>query len=200
LKNFTQSKKRIEFLHKSFVEYLLAEFYLESILDNNPHYLNLGNFTQYPSEPTLLFLLDMLSIIKERKGEIYSQFIASLHSNIDNQANVLEKLSSNAKSMIEKDEIVTRRENGHEKEKIRPSEPNGFWNLKSIGSGNYYTLILHKWIALFILVKIFDLKKIGNGRIEFENKESIEILINFSGKFIPEYLKIFSNCDLSNFL
>ena len=39
LRNTTKGKI-LEFIHKTFKEYLLAEYYLESILENKPHRLN----------------------------------------------------------------------------------------------------------------------------------------------------------------
>ena len=193
-----KNKRRIEFIHKSFIEYLLAEFYLESILASKSYYLNLGNYLLYPSEPTLLFLQDMLSIIKKRNGYIYNQFIKSLDNDVENEIDILKKLSSIAGSIVEKDDIVIRKENDVEKEKIKPRDPDGFWCVTSIGIDNYYTLLLHREISLFVLVKLFDLDKKENKKLKFKNKEAIVRLINFSSKSMNKSLRIFSNCNLSN--
>lgn len=54
-------KHSVDFLHKSFQEYLLAEYYIESILYNKGFRLNIGQ----PSEVTVEFLSSFLSMIKE---------------------------------------------------------------------------------------------------------------------------------------
>ena len=49
----------VDFIHKSFREYFLAEYYLESILNYKGHYLNVG----IPSPETLSFLDGLLELL-----------------------------------------------------------------------------------------------------------------------------------------
>jgi hypothetical protein len=53
------TEERIEFLHKSFSEYLIAEYYIESILDERLYRLNIG----IASSETISFLDDLLKLI-----------------------------------------------------------------------------------------------------------------------------------------
>lgn len=60
---------RIDFIHESFKEYLLAEYYIESLLFDRPYRLNVG----IPSYETMLFLDQLLDFfIEDTKGEYSS--------------------------------------------------------------------------------------------------------------------------------
>ena len=78
----TTRDKTIDFIHKSFKEHHLAEYYIENMLDHsNKHYLNVG----IPSEQTINHLAGLLEIInnendifKEDEWEQIDNFITSL--------------------------------------------------------------------------------------------------------------------------
>jgi hypothetical protein len=53
----------IDFIHKTFKEYLLAEYYIESLLNHKPYRLNIGT----PSKETVDFL-DWLEIINVKNN------------------------------------------------------------------------------------------------------------------------------------
>jgi hypothetical protein len=55
----------VDFIHKSFREYFLAEYYLESILNNKGHYLNVG----IPSPETIFFLDGLLELLLDNSNE-----------------------------------------------------------------------------------------------------------------------------------
>jgi uncharacterized protein YjbI with pentapeptide repeats len=57
-------KYMVDFIHESFKEYLLAEYYLESIIENKVHRLYVGN----PSSETIEFLDGLLQLFKENRA------------------------------------------------------------------------------------------------------------------------------------
>jgi hypothetical protein len=69
----SNGKHSVDFLHKSFQEYLLAEYYIESILHNKGYRLNVGQ----PSDVTIDFLSSLLSMIKDSHKKEYEKcFVA----------------------------------------------------------------------------------------------------------------------------
>jgi hypothetical protein len=54
-----EPRARIDFIHSSFKEYLLAEYYIESLLLDKPYRLNVG----MPSSETMTFLNRLLEFL-----------------------------------------------------------------------------------------------------------------------------------------
>jgi hypothetical protein len=65
----SNNRHSIDFLHKSFQEYLLAENYIESILLNKGFRLNIGK----PSELTIEFLPGLISMINDPDKKEYEK-------------------------------------------------------------------------------------------------------------------------------
>ena len=55
----------IDFIHKSFMDYLLAEYYLESMLINKPFRLNVGS----PSPETISFMKSLLILLNNNNND-----------------------------------------------------------------------------------------------------------------------------------
>ncbi|MFZ0512290.1 MAG: hypothetical protein WAM14_11840 [Candidatus Nitrosopolaris sp.] len=66
LQSTTVLDMSMDFIHKSFREYFLAEYYLESILNDKRHYLNVG----LPSRETILFLDGLLELLSDNKKKL----------------------------------------------------------------------------------------------------------------------------------
>jgi hypothetical protein len=95
--------KTIDFIHKSFKEHLLAEYYIESVLDySNRHYLNVG----MPSDQTIQHLTGLLEIVnnEDENQEQIDSFIISLKNQHEK---ILKKtLVENTTKIFESEEIV----------------------------------------------------------------------------------------------
>ena len=72
--NNRNNKHSIDFLHKSFQEYLLAEYYIESILQGKGYRLNVGK----PSSVTIDFLSSLLDVIRENEKEENSKILSRI--------------------------------------------------------------------------------------------------------------------------
>lgn len=70
LQSTTALDMPMDFIHKSFGEYFLAEYYLESILNNKGYYLNVG----IPSQETISFLDGLLELLSENKNENLKEY------------------------------------------------------------------------------------------------------------------------------
>ncbi|HXT84339.1 MAG TPA: hypothetical protein VN704_08425 [Verrucomicrobiae bacterium] len=62
--NNPDGKQSIDFLHKSFQEYLLDEYYIESILQGKGYRLNVGT----PSSMTIDFSSSLMNAIRENEN------------------------------------------------------------------------------------------------------------------------------------
>lgn len=76
IKDTHSYEKRIDFIHRSFIEYLLAEYYLESCLNDQMSNLNMSNL----SSETISFLEGLLYIIKSVSNDTDSYFDQILKS------------------------------------------------------------------------------------------------------------------------
>jgi hypothetical protein len=104
------NEKTIEFLHKSFKEYLVAEYYIESLLDGKLHYLSIG----YPSYEILSFFEDLLkisySISKiEENNDFIEPFLNSF-TFIGNSNLFYKRIIDNCNVLIKKPLIVINKE------------------------------------------------------------------------------------------
>jgi hypothetical protein len=177
-----QGKVRIyDFIHKSFQEYLLAEYYYDNIKNGNITMLNVG----LPSRECIEFLHGLIDILNNYdrvkdmliKEESEGEFIKKDDKN---------RIVDNAKKVLKKDSIIIFNE-----DKI--SNYTGFIELKL---DNYTkrieNLFVDKWIAISILALLNKLKEVKDEEI----KKRIEYLIRIS-YYTPSYLKNLSGVDLS---
>ena len=181
-------------------EYLLAEFYLESLADGKINHLNIG----LPSEDTILFLNGLTTLleknIRERSGilsetdTIWKLFHEreSLASNQQLGSITRTFMNSIAKS-IENDNLmfvdIDTSEDSPDPSELVQEE------IEFYRDEDYKKYFIHRWISLFILQKLPYIKN----KIQYDKEERQHIaqLIRFTSEFVPNYLKDFSGLDLS---
>jgi uncharacterized protein YjbI with pentapeptide repeats len=186
------SDPKLDFIHESFKEYLLAEYYIESLLTNEPkpYRLNVG----IPSHETIMFLDGLLKLIStdDIKNNKYSlmpyvdRFLKSLSASQEEQIEI-----TNAKSILitnvlrscEDENIVFHRENEREEKEL--------WNTVAVHYTKYQELWMYRWISLFILSTLAP----PNSNI---NKKKLSSLIRTPSHTTPYYLKRMSKLDLSS--
>jgi uncharacterized protein YjbI with pentapeptide repeats len=141
----------VDFIHKSFREYLLAEYYLESILNDQGHYLNVG----IPSPETISFLDGLLELLLENKNGTLNKFANPLTKSLLSQANkqdlsqsvITQTLWKNAQRYYEKEQIIFQTE---------PYEQNTnkIWHIVDFPISRYAELWIHRWLSLYVLNKL----------------------------------------------
>ena len=167
---FYMQEERIEFIHDSFKEYCLAEYYYESIKEGKWWRLNVG----MPSEETIDFLIGLVEILKNYES-IESISISPIIKYDD-----INILKNNAKQFVESEELlVTNAE-------ITDEE---IWKHIKLTKYDYEHLWLYRWISLSML-KWLDPE-------EVIVKEKLIRLIILTSHFIPHYLKNLQRVDLS---
>ena len=77
---FQTTARKVNFIHKTFMEYLVAEYYIESVLNGKDIYLNVGN----PSNVTIEFLEGLIEILNSndkdtKKNSLITMKILKLH-------------------------------------------------------------------------------------------------------------------------
>jgi len=163
----------IEFIHKSFEKYLVAEYYYESINDGKMYRLNVGE----PSEETMEFLEGLISILKDKDAE-------EILRSVDESPLIKEKdkqeIIDNSKSIAENETIIIKADE-EEKEEI--------WKELYTSFNNYKELLLHRWIALSVFAWLH-----GNETID---KHKIETLIGLLSHLMPPHVKNLERVDLS---
>jgi hypothetical protein len=174
--------KTIDFIHKSFKEHLLAEYYIESVLDyDNRHYLNVG----MPSNQTIQHLEGLLEIVSnedENLAEQTDNFIMSLKNQQHQHGKTLKEiLVDNARRIFESEEMIV----FHSKRNDKMG-----WNIIHIPSNKYRDLWIHRWLSLYILNTLASEQKI--------DKKILSNLIDNTSHITPHYLKRLVNANLSN--
>jgi hypothetical protein len=154
----SNNKHSVDFLHKSFQEYLLAEYYVESILHNKGFRLNIGR----PSDVTVEFLSSFLSFIKDSHKKEYEKhllrIVKSLYLNkADKQDEEIIPLLIEFKEIILDNAVKIFEENkiafiDFENNTIESE----FWKEKDVANyKQYYENFIYKAISLFV-IKILD--------------------------------------------
>jgi uncharacterized protein YjbI with pentapeptide repeats len=185
----SNNKHSVDFLHQSFQEYLLAEYYVESILYNKGFRLNIG----HPSDVTVEFLSSILSIIKDSDKKEYEKtllrIIRSLYPNKadknDEEITPLIKrfkdsLLDNAVKIFEENKIVyTELEN--------KSNDLEYWRQKNISKyKKYHENFIYKAISLFVIKKL-------DSRVD--PLSIIDYIQN--SNHVPTVLKYYAHANLS---
>jgi uncharacterized protein YjbI with pentapeptide repeats len=166
-------EKRIDFIHRSFIEYLVAEFYLESCLNEQTSNVNMSTL----SSETISFLEGLLYVIKSDSSDTESYFDQIMKSfGFDNatKAELRDKL-------------------------IRLGEKNFGIEILPLPDSKYYpqteeivfykNLQNHRWISILLLNKLGDNYKI--------NSEKFFKFIKSTNKSIVGYIITIENLDLS---
>jgi hypothetical protein len=175
----------IDFIHKSFGEYLLAEYYIESILVDGEkvHYLSVG----VPTPETVQFLdaiLELLNTENENVKEHVNILIKSLVTESKqelSQSIVKTTLIEHAQRLYEDEQIIFQTESFQQQNKI--------WNIAKFPVSKYHELWIHRWLLLFVLNKLAPEK--------ISNKKMLEELIQETSHTMPFYLKRMAKLDLS---
>jgi uncharacterized protein YjbI with pentapeptide repeats len=184
--------KMVDFIHESFKEYLVAEYYIESLLETRHERL----YIDIPSRETLAYMEGLIELLKNNSfqqelGEIAEMFLKSLSSgtppNIVTYSSSAEMLQSLRKSALQcfVDKSIVLGELGARKL--------GLWSIATEEShlgkkaDQYQSLWLHRWIAAFILNRLGDLT----------DKEEFEKMVSFTSHQIPYHLKEFKGAKLS---
>jgi hypothetical protein len=166
--------KKIEFIHKSFQEYLLAEYYYESIKDGKTYRLNAGE----PSVETMEFLKGLIGILKNKEAK---EFLRKIDENPLIKDEDRQKIIENSKRIVESESIIIKADEEEKEEEI--------WKEVCISSGDYEKLWLHRWIALSVFAWLHENETI--------DKHKIESLIILSSHFTLPYIKNLERIDLT---
>ena len=184
-KGTNTTDKAIGFIHKSFMEHLLAEYYIESAsLDYNmaKYYLNIAGI---PSPETIKHLHGLLSLLNCTNEEFKKQINTLVQSlGKESVADFKKSTVYTTKRIFEAEEILL------QKDRIR-EEGIKNWVAMNVSNYKYARLSIHRWLSLFILNKlsletcIFD-------------KQMISQFISLGDGEIPGELKRFVKMDLQN--
>lgn len=139
-----QGKDKLDFTHKSFQEYLLAEFYLESIF-NEKYYRLIG---KDPSTETYYFMNSFIKLLSDIDPTIrkYSDnFVKSFYKdngegNEIGSSNFINRLKHNSfKHVTQKDWIPD-----------IPRKESGIWNFTRLEYGDLDKLWVSRWITVHV--------------------------------------------------
>jgi uncharacterized protein YjbI with pentapeptide repeats len=167
---FYIQEERIEFIHYSFKEYCLAEYYYESIKEGKWWRLNVG----MPSKETIDFLKGLVEILKNYKN-VKNISISPIIKYDD-----INILKDNAKRFVESEELLVTDTEIADKE---------IWKHIKLTKDDYEHLWLYRWISLSMLKWLDPEEEIS--------KEKLSRLIILTSHFIPCYLKNLQKVDLS---
>lgn len=189
--SFKDSKEILEFGHKTFKEYLIAEYYLENLLkDEQPILLN----SEIPSKETIDFLQGLIELLKAKKPEIREYVykpddkyknLQTLFGSFEYNASIelaTEKIISNSKDIIFNKDLLSISND--------ISNISTMLNDRQVSFNSFQNIWLFKWVSFFI---IFNFDSYAE-----ELKEHLIKLIKSSSHVIPGYLKMMDNIDLSN--
>jgi hypothetical protein len=176
-----RTDKTVDFIYKRFKEHLLAEYYIESILDyRNRHYLNVG----MPSEQTIQHLAGLLEMVTNKDENLKKQsdnFIISLKNQ---HGKLKETLVENATKIFESEDLVIflLRDNNNNYKKE--------WNtISHIPANRYGELWIHRWYSLYTLNSLAPKNKI--------DKNILSSFIRNTSHNTPSSLKRLTGMDLS---
>jgi uncharacterized protein YjbI with pentapeptide repeats len=196
LRTGNQGGRVIEFVHETFKEYLLAEYYIESLLEDRTYRLSIGT----PSWETIEFLYGLLELLKRTRDN------GNNNDNEHNNINIEKYLVSDETSLLASFNRQNRREEAInqlissattcvESEDIFCSGAKDItetlenWVRVKIFDDDFANLWMYRWISLAILKTLDYSKNI--------NKEKLVRLITFSGgNWIPYNVKNLRNMDL----
>ncbi|MEM1558390.1 MAG: pentapeptide repeat-containing protein, partial [Thermoproteota archaeon] len=175
--SYEETSRRIDFIHESFKEYLLAEYYYESIRDGKAYRLNVGE----PSPEAMYFLKGLIDIAK---SDDMKQVLRKIDDQLFISDNDVQELITKAKEIVENESIIFRKSR-----KKSNKEEREIWKRIEVSTTDFVHLWLHRWISLNILSWIRSKETI--------NKESIEHLIGLTSYFTSSHLKNLTEADLS---
>jgi uncharacterized protein YjbI with pentapeptide repeats len=162
--------ERIEFIHKSFVEYLLAEFYVGCFLIGEPYVANV----KLPTRETIQFLSGLLELIK-KNGRAVSKYqeLLSKSFRADMTRNRMKQTLIDTAKRFFNDEDIHLVNKQNYPDIVEPYE--------NIGS--------HRWMSIFIINILGKGSKL--------DKEKFYRLLRATHSSIPPHLITLNNIDLS---
>jgi uncharacterized protein YjbI with pentapeptide repeats/nucleoside phosphorylase len=144
--------QKIEFIHKSFQEYLLAEYYYECIKEGKAHWLNVG----MPSEEAMSFLKGLVYILKDEEALRILKDIDGENALIKTEDR--EKVLTNSKNIVEDKSIIL----PATKTKIVKHK---IWTKINIPFVDLPLTWIHKWIALSVFSWLHEKETINTSEI-----------------------------------
>jgi uncharacterized protein YjbI with pentapeptide repeats len=198
-------ERRVDFIHKSFGEYLLAEFYIESICnykkEGSLHLLNIGT----PSKETISFFEGLLKLLLNYNNQcdkqIINNFLRSLsddpaleQNNLD-LTKVIGNIVTNAKEIFSNEVVITFSNQElyktYGKEKRKHESNYRLWKMEKLPTDRYQELWIHRWLSLFALDVLLNRQN-----AEKEIRLKLEEVIRTTAHNIPSYLKRLTNRNL----
>jgi hypothetical protein len=178
LQSNTSNEEQIDFIHKSFEEYLVAEYYIESIINKDKWYrLSIGT----PSNETMVFfdgLLELFNLDNAFITGYLSRFIDSLpdeetkelfkNKTIDE---IKEIIITNVQTAFQEVQVVFQ-------SRIDSEE---LWNIARITIQQFSDLWIHKWLLARVLNKF--------GKMNSHSKSIFKLLVEKTVNNIPTSLK-----------
>jgi hypothetical protein len=176
-----------------FPDYLLAEYYLQSILNDDETNLVIG----MPSKETIFFLSGLIDLLKinnantiqigeEDDTEIFKIFEQYDQGKLPHtNDNLVKRLNDVATKMFNNEDIIVPKYNAI----------NGRSKLIHIPGNEYRNIWINRWISLYVM-----------NRINLENpdhesniiSEKLVKLIRYTGELLPSYLKNLHRVDLTD--
>jgi uncharacterized protein YjbI with pentapeptide repeats len=199
-------EKMINFVHESFSDYLLAEYYIWTILIdkklklNKDLRLNIG----FPNRETIDFLEGILDILNEDDEDV-ENYISSTQTFVKG---LLTSFRFSEELSVAKEELITFTSNLIKKRHIifyksddnpdKNQSSEGMWMKVDSNDENYKLFWIHRWICLYILNKLIPKEGLRVRINDDEDlKERLATLIRYSGNLVPGYIKNLRYTDLS---
>jgi uncharacterized protein YjbI with pentapeptide repeats len=187
---YMNTGRSIDFVHETFKEYLVAEFYIESLLKDKAYRLNIGT----PTKETTAFLEGLIELMDSKNKDTVAKFI---ESDKNNQISLLNSFNYNKGTQFAKDHLLNCTLSSINNESIvflnfNTDTKEDMWKVANITMDSYRNLWIHRWISLYILNTLMSEKV-----FERINKEKLRNLIIGSGVDIPDYLKKLKYADLT---
>lgn len=185
-------KNNFDFIHRTFREYLLAEYYFENIVNGvKPYEINI----KPPTKETLEFLEGIIEFLFHTDSDKFQDDKRDFLKTILNSSVVdLEKsnfiqeiknlILNNSYNYLQNDNIACFAFENSSYEQIES------WHILNNGNDILSEFWMHKWIALFVIKKLDPRYLIP--------KEQIVIMIKKYSHLIPKTLRNFLNIDLSH--
>jgi hypothetical protein len=161
-------EERIDFIHKSFVEYLLAEYYLQCCFTRQPSNINMSALKL----ETISFLQGILELLKSVNSKEYQRILKAF--GLDSRTKVTDDLLEIGKSFFEDE---------------KPLIPTSTEYRRIDNIVNSSNLQNHRWIGILLL------NKMGN-KYKINSKKFFDFIRSVNNSILGNIITI-ENIDLS---
>lgn len=164
--------ERLDFVHRSFEEYLLAEYYIECFLRKEPYRINL----KLPTDVTIKFVNGLLELFKTDNSQLkqYAEKMTkTFRSNLDHNSI--------------KTELLSRSNEWYDNESVQHIPRGEYPNFNE--PAEYSSL--HRWLAIIVINSLTN-------RYGIDKTKFFKLQIATHGS-IPDYIIQLENIDLSGF-